>query len=449
MIKIAVFLVLLVAGVASGTVVQADSHSPMTATMTTRSSSSRILQEDLVQNNCGSHGLGIACPAGCWAIFQHYDETEGLVHCQVVTKLGYYSLERSTLLRPCDEGFFSNEIRASSCRACPLGSFAPGIGNSDCTPCPSGYYQDEIGQRECKQCSSYYYAGEGSMAATSGQFCQLEASSSAPSIAPTPAPFLDVTKAEIPSSMPGDTKNGAPAAPSFPSESSATNAPSTTENGTTILLPAKDPWKGPFVVAAVSLGSIFIIALVSLMRQKRPGRERDDMLHDFTNGCDDHVLNRGNPHLGIPPLHPPEIHDEEEEDEAEARDELPTLSPLPPRDLDNGVPEAARPAFVTPYHPEREEGKFPDDSFDSFAHCYEDPEIAQNFPDHNDSTMAVVSQAVLLPGDPTMMDAPNVDEILFPESFAAARGGSSPTYSLRNAVFPEYNMSPMSGSFDL
>ena len=404
-----------------------------------------------MQNSCGSHGLGIACPAGCWAIFQHYDETEGLVHCQAVTKLGYYSLEHSTLLRPCDQGFFSNEIRASSCSACPTGSFASGIGNSDCAPCPSGYYQDEIGQRECKQCSPYYYAGEGSTAVSPGQFCQLEAPSSVPSVAPTPAPFLNVTITETPSSVHDDTKNGVTAAPSPASAPSATSAPNTTESGTTIILPAQDPWKGPFVVAAVSLGSIFIVALVSLVRQKRPEKERDDMMHDFTNGHDDHILNRGNPHFGIAPMQPSEIHDEEEDEAEEARDEIPAFSPLPPRDLENGVPEAARPAFVTPYHGEAEEGKFPDASFESFGHCYEDPEIAQNFPDHNDSTMAVVSQAVLLPGDPGIMDAPDLDCILFPESFEAATGRSnaSPSYSLENAVFPEYNMSPMSGSFDL
>ena len=430
---------------------------------------------DSVDARCGSYGLELACPAGCFSSFiiQHYDGTPGKVNCQVVTKLGYYSTENSTLLRPCEPGFFSNETRASACQPCPAGSFSRERGSAECTRCPSGYYQDETGQPECKKCSSYYYAGEGAKAVAvdtfGDQFCQLDEHSTAPSVSPSaaPSPRLGAPKTREPSmDLDWPPKTAFPSwarservrsfsSPTGPSsaESPPSNAPSISPKQSsaavvTLVSPAEEPWKAPFVIAAVSLGSVFVISLFSLLGQKRPSKDATAAVGGSPPGWTDGrvLVDQDHRHnLGIVPMQLLPETRRRRGDDIEQPSVPPRFTPLAPRNIDNGVPELyRRPALVTPYYHPEEETKIPDASFESFGYCYEDPEIAAGFPDHNDSTMAVVSGVNLNDDD---APAPMWEG---PFEMASDMSGVS-HYAIEHEVFPEhmYDMSPMSGSFDL
>jgi len=449
--------------------------------------------------NCGYFDLSRACPGGCWAIFQDYNKTTEMVECRAVTKLGYFSLEGSTLLRPCSPGTFANQSGSAECAPCLPGTFADENGTTDCKPCLSGTYQDETGQEKCKSCSSFYYNGTGANAAVvDGEgdlYCQLDQDYVTPSMSPN-APALEKTilMDQMPSLSP-------------------TSKPTTqvSVSVVTVMVPSlndDEPWKAPFAMAIASFAGVFVLFLFSIFYSARSS----DKNNQYNNAYPPmsprlvQLAMQSQQHscrsLDIFPVQQlPDIHgDFEQPRNNYDRRHRRRFTPQPFRvNADNNVPEAAAGgAMVTPYytpyprgnrqnsyHPAAEEEKIcdiPDASFESFARCYEDPEIASGFANtsitteaidqgykakQNSSDMAVVSRAtnvhLSLDRDEKVPVDGNIgggrpeiaeEESMWEGPFDMASDETSEASNdirtqdmLPNA--PDINeMSPMSGSFD-
>ena len=355
--------------------------------------------------SCGFFPPATACPGGCYATSRN--ENQGLVHCRVVTRLGFYSPENETMVRPCDAGYFSDEPRAAACKPCGVGTYNRAMGRTDCLLCPSGFFQDQMGQAQCSACSKKYYDGVGANAKVDengNSICKLVASQT--------------------TTAPGTGRASTNTGTGYDEN----NAPTTTqpngirgggggggregEEGLSVLL----------VMVAAAIGLLFgtvLSALAFSKRRKATNGSASPTNEDSfdpnksqleTEPFDEHreAAIDGHPNLGIGPR-PRQAnmanHDYANEVGAQPPEAPRVPGPNPQRNVaflspppahhrnNNGgadpvVPEPPSPAVVTPYyhdeglgrHQHQGERKSPEKSFEDFDVFYDDPDVVNGFP---------------------------------------------------------------------